>query len=352
MNKPLRQLFFSVICLPVLFACGQEPEVQKSYPRPIKVLQVNLNDGPITRILKAEVQASDNAILSFRVPGEIHELNVKAGKHVKQGDVLAALDPATYQHEVDVAKAEYELAEVLYKRSQQLVAKNFISQNDFDQTKSNFISAKSFLKTQQNRLDYTQLRAPYDGIISMRYVNEYQFVAEKQEAFGFQGKTNVDILFQLPEQYIAPFQLQRNKGALRAELYVRFSGSEEWFKAALKEITTIADSSTASYSVVATLNTPTEFNALAGMAAEVRIKLPADNSLQTKVSEGAILEEEGKQYVFRWVSDKQVVEQVAVTIEEGLIKSGLNDGDWIVAAGVGELSDGQSVVKWVKERGL
>lgn len=352
MKTPLAPLFFAIACVPFLFACNKEAEVKKDYPRPIKVMQIDIAQDATTRLFKAEVQASAHAVLSFRVSGEIQKINVKAGQHVKKGDVLALLDPATYQQELEVAKAEYGLQDALYARSKQLVSKNFISKNDFDKTKSAYISAKSFLESQQNRLNYTQLRAPYDGIISNRFVREYQFVAGKQDIFGFQGKTNVDVLFQLPEQYIGPLQQNYNQEGKALKLEVKFSGREAWSEAILKELSTVADSATGSYSVVATLSKPENFNALSGMAAEIRIHIPVMEAIQSKIPSGAVLVENGKQYLFIWLKDQKSVKKVAVEIEDGMLKSGLNDGDWIVSAGAHELNDGQSVVQWVKERGL
>ena len=159
-------------------------------------------------------------------------------------------------------------------------------------------------------------------------------------------------MFQLPEQYLAPLQRKHNQGEPAAKLSVRFSNRDEWYNATLKELSTVADSSTASYSVVATLNRPKELNALTGMAAEVRINLPASGKDKKSIPRGAILTEGENQYLFRWLKEKNIVEKIAVEMEDGMIKSGLNDGDWIAVAGVHELTNGQSVVQWVKERGL
>lgn len=353
-TMPIRHAWIAISCIPLLIACEKTVEIQQEYPRPVKVMQIDLAQGVTTRILKGEVQASERAILSFRVPGEINRIHVRAGQSVKKGELLASLDPATYQQDLAVAEANYELRSALLARSTQLVAEHFVSKNDHDETKSAYVSAKSSLATQQNRLDYTQLRAPYDGVISSRYAREHQFVAEKQEIFDFQGETNVDVLFQLPEQYIGAFQRNQNKtmGTANVKLAVKFSGRDGWSSATLKELSTIADSATGSYSVVATLSKPEKFNALPGMAAEVKLEVPIQTDQQTKLPSGAVLVEDGQQYLFVWLSEQNRVKKVAVEVENNILKKGVNDGDWIVSAGAHELIDGQSAVQWIKERGL
>lgn len=85
-------------------------------PRPVKVSQIALADNMNQRLLPAEVRASERAGLSFRVSGEIMDILVRPGEEVKAGQLLAKLDPALYEQQLAVAKAQYALAKVLYEQ--------------------------------------------------------------------------------------------------------------------------------------------------------------------------------------------------------------------------------------------
>ena len=62
-----------------LTACGSENEIESKpdYPRPVKLMQIQIGDNQKERILPGEVQASEQAILSFRVAGEVNEILVR-----------------------------------------------------------------------------------------------------------------------------------------------------------------------------------------------------------------------------------------------------------------------------------
>ncbi|PSU47747.1 efflux transporter periplasmic adaptor subunit [Photobacterium frigidiphilum] len=344
-----------ITSLTFLTACGNERKIESEpdYPRPVKMIQVLIGDGQKERILPGEVQASDQAILSFRVAGEINEILVRPGAQVKAGDLLATIDPAMYEQAYQVAKSQYELARVLYKRSKQLVGKGFISKNDFDKSKSQLATAKSALDKANNDRDYTKLLAPYDGAISTRYSEEFEFVREKQQVLGIQTESFIDVSFQLAEQYIGSLQRVQKQEESAFKVEINFEGKEQWFEASLKELSTVADPSTASYTVVFTLPTPEQVNVLSGMNAKVKLTIPGSaNDKLLEIPAGALIQDNGNNFVFRWLPESDKLEKVAIKLDDGRLVGGLQDGDWLVTTGATELQDGQAAVPWVKERGL
>ncbi len=291
-----------------LTACSGEKDVESKpdYPRPVKLMQVQIGDSQKERILPGEVQASVQAVLSFRVSGEVNEIMVRAGEEVRAGDLLATLDPAMYEQAYQVAKAQYELARVLYKRARQLVKKGFISRNEFDKSKSQLATAKSALDKATNDRDYTKLLAPYGGAISTRYAEQFEFVSEKQQVLGIHTESFVDVSFQLAEQYIGAFQVVQKQGEGAPKAGVHFEGKDQWFEARLKELSTVADPSTASYTVVVTLPVPAQVNVLSGMNAKVKILVPSlGNSKPPKIPESALVGDNGQHFVFRWLPESK-----------------------------------------------
>lgn len=323
------------------------------FARPVKVIQLDIGKGFRERLLPGEVRAADKASLSFRVAGQIADIYVRPGDHVKAGDLLAKLDSDLYQQQYEVAKAQYELAKVLFERSSSLVEQGVVSRNDFDQSKSDFTIARAALDKAETDLAYTQLKAPYDGMISKRDRKQFEFVQAQESIMGIRTESFIDISFQLPEQFIGAIQANRLEQGQVDNVDVKFDSRDAWYKATLKELSTVADPSTGSYTIILTLKMPTELNVLPGMAASVRVKLPYRGASSNPViAAGARVEENGQTYVFRWLPEQRKVEKVAVTLNDHQLESGLEDGDWLVVAGASELTDGESTVRWVKERGL
>lgn len=120
--------------------------------------------------------------LSFQVDGKIDRMLKEEGDYVKKGDLVAVLDKRDYEANyakakagVAQSKALYDNAECMYIRQAPLVCDNTISPQDYDtllntrnQTKANYESALAIQLDAKNKLDYTQVYCPEDGIITTR----------------------------------------------------------------------------------------------------------------------------------------------------------------------------------------
>src|SRR4051794_39973741 len=90
----------------VIAGCGQKPAEQASQPpRPVIVMRVVNADVFAGRVIPGQARSANEAALSFRVGGCILERRVKTGDEVKEGDIVATIDPAPYQAEVDTVNA-------------------------------------------------------------------------------------------------------------------------------------------------------------------------------------------------------------------------------------------------------
>src|SRR5262245_3269949 len=110
----IRHAFILLIVLLVI-GCSKETEQSaEAPPRPVKVFRVvdaNLIAG---RAIPGQARSAREAMLSFRIAGRIQERRVKPGEQVKEGDILATLDTAPYQAELDRAAANLQRAQAAY----------------------------------------------------------------------------------------------------------------------------------------------------------------------------------------------------------------------------------------------
>lgn len=120
--------------------------------------------------------------MGFRVSGRVDQLYFEEGDWVKQGEIVAKLDKTPYDAEVLQAKSnvlsiqpQVLNAEILLKRRQELVEIGGVSQEDVDNATANrdqlyasFVEAEAALQTAMDRLSYTEIFAPTDGVILTR----------------------------------------------------------------------------------------------------------------------------------------------------------------------------------------
>lgn len=351
------KIVFTSVAVLVLAACSEQVEQEQfEQPRPAQLMQVDAANGPRLREFPAVLEAAKVAQLTFRVAGEIIELPVRPGAQVKQGQLIARLDPTDYQLAVNQAKAQYELASSQYDRNKKLVEQGVMSEGQFDQIESQLAVAKSNYETAKANLGYTRLTAPFDGVIANLAVEAYENVQAKQPIATLQINNAIDVSIQVPEKLFAQVKKRTDY-----QPEVRFDAAPNFtYPAHLKEWDSQSDAATNSYEVVFTMPKPADLNVLPGMTATVIVDInQVLRSSQTGIvvpAKAVFTDIDDGSYV--WVVDNDMrVQKRKVTIgsmtNEGLtVLDGLETGETIVTAGVHQLTDNQQVREWQRERGL
>jgi RND family efflux transporter MFP subunit len=159
------------------------------------------------------VRARFSAELSFRVNGRVLARHVDVGAHVAAGDVLARLDPAEQQADLDAAVAaeaaaqsQLRVAGATFERQKTLIAQGFTTRSAFDQAQEGLRSAEAALETAKaevgrtkNALSYTELKAGAAGVITARNLELGQVVQAGQAAFTLAHDGERDAVFDVDE---------------------------------------------------------------------------------------------------------------------------------------------------------
>ena len=343
----MRRLLIPVAISAVLSGCGKElPPVPEPESRPAKLFTVSVGNAQFERHFPATTEAGDKAVLTFRVPGLLQTIEVNEGQVVSKGDVLASLNPDEYSLLEQQARANFALADVQYKRYQKLRKDQVVSEQDFDEAKANHNSAKAQWNQAKANLRYTKLVAPYDGTISYIPAENHEYVAAKEGVMNIQSNQLLKVIFQVPDYLL-------NRYTQGSDVSVRMvfdAFPEQSFDLTFQEIDTEADPKTGSYKVTMVMERPSEIGLLPGMSGNAY--LLSKNAGATKIPNSALLEENGKTYVWR-VDEQGIVSKAAIEMnDKNQVLAGLNDGDQIIISGVSVIEPGIKVRAWIKERGL
>ena len=174
---------------------------------------VQQRDQQAAVTLTGEVQARFRADLSFRVSGRVIARFVEVGVHVEAGQVLALLDPAEQQADVDaataaVAAAESQLrvAKATFERQKTLIASGFTTRPVYDQAQEGLRTAEGVLEAAKaqlgsanDALGYTALRAEAAGVITARSLEIGQVVQAAQPVFALAQDGERDAVFDVYE---------------------------------------------------------------------------------------------------------------------------------------------------------
>lgn len=354
------KLLLALSCSIGLAACtGGEEELPPPPVRPVKIFAVEGDPGSAKRSFPGTITASQRAELSFRVGGVLQEILVKEGERVKNGQVLARLDPTDFELRVEDRQASFDNAEKNYNRGKVLVAEGNISKLDFDRLEANFRSTKAALDLARKELDYTQLRAPFVGNIGRREVDNFEEVAANQAIFQLENLEQLDVAVDLPEILIRSLRSAQTRGsagesevAEAVEAFASFEGREnERFSLQIKEVATRADTQTQTFRVTFSMPQPENFNLLPGMTANVAIDLSrvmqADSSRWVPAT--AVVANSGLESRV-WVLDGDSMTVSARPVTIGRMSgrsieviSGLDGGEEIVSVGAAYLAEGMEV---------
>jgi len=173
-----------------LAACDQGN--QYVAPPPPKVVVVTPVQQEVTRYLEStgNTAAVNSADLVARVPGFVASINYQDGALVKKGTLLFTIEPESYRIKLDQAKAAQTGAEAAlnqakpaFERQQQLLVNQTSTQAQYDQALAAYVSAQAGLnqakantELAQINYDYTQVAAPFDGLVAARQVSIGQYV--------------------------------------------------------------------------------------------------------------------------------------------------------------------------------
>jgi RND family efflux transporter MFP subunit len=173
------------------------------------------------RHLTGSTQAADAVAISFEVNGVISKMQVDLGQGFKKGDVLAELDTAVYELNVQQntsslgeAKAALVDAEQTFERNKTLRKQGLVSQAALDNAKATYDIAlqraevaQSALSLAKENLSDTQLIAPYNGRVSARFVEPNQQVTPGTAIFNIQGNAKLEVASAIPEGLISKVAL-------------------------------------------------------------------------------------------------------------------------------------------------
>lgn len=175
-----------LVALALLAACGRAPQQQHApVAPPLATLVVQPAQAHREQVWDGVVEAVGETTLSAQTNARVLELPYDVGNRVVKGDVLVRFTDVEQlsgrrgaQAAVAAARAEYRDAEANWKRTNEVFARGFVARAQLDAATARRDSARAALTSAEaasrsagQQADYTVVRAPFDGVITHRYVH-------------------------------------------------------------------------------------------------------------------------------------------------------------------------------------
>lgn len=344
----LRLFVISGYCACIVFSCGQKKGNYQNIVRPVRVVKVETL-GAMQKMYTGVVGAEEYSKLAFKVSGPLVEMNVDAGQKVKKGMIIAAVDPLDYNLQFEANKAAYITAKSQMDRNKKLLSMQAISKQDYEIAEANYVKAKSAYETSENTLSDTKLRAPFDGFVEQKYVENYQKVQPGEPIIKLVNPDKLEVNFILPETNV---RLTREKMQVAVE-FDTYKG--KWFRAKVKEFVDASPDGSGIPVRLAIVDSAFKrdiYNIYPGFSCKVKLSIDNASGDGYSVPLSAIFKDLKTDETSVWLyndTDKTVRRQKVTTeqlfgADEVQIISGLHADDVIVVAGVNYITEGQEVV--------
>ncbi|BBK42314.1 multidrug transporter [Allostella vacuolata] len=335
-------------------ACKREEAIAREPVAPrVQVERITFQPSETARTFVGVVQPRYETDLGFRVAGKVVERRLDVGQRVRKGDLIARLDPTDLRLQVESAEAELAAAASSHaqasadeRRYAGLKANGFAALADYDRRKSTRDEAEGRLKRARrslelarNQLEYGELHADADGVVTAVLVEAGQVVQTGQAVVRVARAAEREALVALPETWLAD--------APDATATVRLWSQEvRPYAATLRELSPQADPATRTYAARFRIHDAGE-EAAFGMTATVTLTRH-EQVAAAQVPLAAILNRGAGPLVYLVDPDTETLVARPVTVatfgsRTAAVTDGLADGDTIVTLGVQKLEAGRKV---------
>lgn len=276
--------------------------------------------------------------LAFETSGKIVGIYFYEGTRVKQGDLLAKINDRPLQAQLLKLQAQKKLAEEKEFRQRNLLSRDAISQESYDQVVTELQTMEADIMLIQARIDETELRAPFDGIIGLRYLSEGSYTSPATKIARLVKISPLKIEFSIPERYAGEMQTGY-------PISFRLDGSQHAFEATVYAIDPKVDINTRTI-VLRALYPNRNEELKPGRFAAINLQISQMENAIAIPTEALIPEMEGeKVFVYRSGRAESVRVTTGIRTESKIqIIDGLRFGDTLLTTGVLQLRQGLPVV--------
>ena len=276
--------------------------------------------------------------LSFETSGKIVGINFTEGTRVKKGDLLAKINDGPLQAQLEKLKAELKMAEAKEYRQKSLLGRDAISQESYDQIVTDVQTINADINLIKAQIAMTELRAPFDGIIGLRYLSEGSFATPSTKIARLIKTSPIKIEFSIPEKYASEIRIGY-------PITFNIDGSNQVYNASVYAIDPKIDINTRTIVLRALYPNKNE-ELRSGRYAGITLELSKIDNAVAIPTEAIIPEMDGeKVFIYKRGKAQSVNVTTGLRTESKIqIRDGLKEGDTLITTGIMQLRQNLPIV--------
>lgn len=211
-------MLFSIACAVALASCNNNEE-QKEEDSVFSVSSPVIVDTTIYKEYVCQIRSSQHIELRALEKGYLQDIYVDEGQHVKKGQLMFKLMPMIYQAEAQKAQAEVNYSEIEFQNTKRLADSNIVSKNELAMAKARLDKSKAELAVAQASLGFTDIRAPFDGIMDRFNVRLGSLLDEGELLTSLSDNSKMWVYFNVPEsEYLDYMKVSKSSQSQNVKL--------------------------------------------------------------------------------------------------------------------------------------
>jgi membrane fusion protein (multidrug efflux system) len=343
----MKRIFMLVgLCATLLSytSCHSGKEEEKEAETKFLVTSPLKTDTVVTRQYVCQIRAISHIEMRALERGYLQEIFVDEGQLVKKGQLMFKIMPLLYNAELQKAQAEANFAEIEYQNTKRLADSNIVSPNELALAKAKFDKANAELSLAQVHLGFTDIKAPFDGIMDHFQVRLGSLVDEGDLLTTLSDNSEMWVYFNVPEaEYLDYKSNTRAENLLKVNLVM---ANNQLFKysGVVKTIEADFNNETGNIAFRATFPNP-ERLLRHGETGNIQMTLPLKDALI--IPQKATFEILEKKYVYI-IDENNMVKSKEITVAAELphifiVSGGLKPTDKILLEGLRQVEENEKI---------
>jgi membrane fusion protein (multidrug efflux system) len=332
------------LCSMILFAACESHEEHEESEVIFTITSPLKKDTLVSRLYVCQIHSVQHIELRALERGYLEKIYVDEGQFVKKGQLMFQIMPNLYQAELKKAEAEAHFAQIEYQNTKSLAENNVVAPNELALAEAKYDKAKAELQLAQVHLDFTRIRAPFDGIMDHFYAREGSLIDEGDLLTTLSDNHEMWVYFNVPEAEYLNYKVHITKDT---SLFVKLRMANNEIFPFVGEVNTIEadfNNETGNIAFRATFQNP---KALLrhGETGNVIVNAPLKNALL--IPQKATYEILDKKYVFV-INKEGIVRSRQIIVGAELphlfqVTAGLEEDDRILLEGLRKVRDGDKI---------
>lgn len=310
------------------------------------VTAIKLKDTTFNHYIEIQgsINTNENVLVQPEFPGNLVELNVKAGQKVSKGQVLGRTDDGGMSQQLASAENQYSLAKTTFERQKNLWNQKIGSEIQYLQAQAQMISAQKAVAQIKAQIAKTVIRAPFSGTIDEVFVEKGEVVAASpQGLMRIVNLGNMYVSTSIPETYIGKLKI-----GTEVDVYLTSLGKT--YKGKVRQIGNFINPNNRSFGIEVSVPNPENLLRPNQVAKLKVIDYVSENAVVVPTN---IIQQDAKKNSFVYtvinsngktgIAKKAIVKTGQSSDNETEILSGLDSDAIIVTEGMNTISDGMKL---------